>query len=140
MPLVQWIMQNLQQTFPSIFVGGSSVVTIEYNIVMSNGVKINGIAKNILTQKSCKFVICKKGFFCKSKTDCKCYKSKKIPPKNAVFSRERRFQKFGKLNAVLPSIVQCGRPHVRKILKNYYATISNVIFFSDHEDFIFITA
>jgi hypothetical protein len=132
MPLIQWIMQNLQQTYPSIVLGGSSVVSIEYKIVMSNGVVIEGVARNLITQKYCSFLICEQGFFCRYQNDCSCSIARSIPPRNAFQNRRQN------RNAVLPSITQCGRPDIKSILKQVNNSLANVPYFVGPPDYIFI--
>jgi hypothetical protein len=132
MPLIQWIMQNLQQIFPSIMIGGSSVVSVQYQIVMTNGVVIVGTAKNILTQTTCEFQLCNKGFFCKSKDDCFCSSTRMIPPRNGQTSTLRN------LTALLPSLVQCGRPDVKSILKQFNNSLAQTPYFLNTSDFPFI--
>ena len=133
MPLLQWIMQNLQQTFPSIVIGGSSVVSIEYKIIMSNGVVVEGIARNLVTQKYCKFIICEQGFFCRYQNDCSCAITRSIPPRNGFLLNNQQ-----KINALLPSVTQCGRPDIRNILKQINNSLASVPYFVGPPEYLFI--
>ena len=133
MPIIQWIMQNLQKVYPSIVIGGSSVVTIEYKILMSSGVVIEGFARNIVTQKYCKFVICEQGFFCRFQNECSCAVIRSIPPRNGFLLNNRQ-----NLNALLPSVTQCGRPHIRNILKQIDNSLAHVPKFIGPPEYLFI--
>lgn len=128
-------MQNLQRLYPSVVLGGSSVVTIEYNVVMLNGIVIEGVATNTINQKYCKFIICEKGFFCRAKNDCSCNKTRSIPSRNGLLLLDQKVQN---LNANLPSIVQCGRPDIRKILKQYNNSLSHIPYFIGPPEYLFI--
>lgn len=135
MPLIQWIMQNLQIMYPSILLGGSSVVTVEYKVVMLNGIVLEGIATNVITQKYCKFIICEKGFFCRYKNDCSCNKLRNIPPRNGFLLAGQKLQE---INGNIPSITQCGRKDISKIIKSQNNSLANIPYFIGPPDYLFI--
>lgn len=123
MPLIEWIMQNLQVTYPSILIGGSSAVSIHYQMQMNGGIKIQGTAVNAMTQSSCTFVICDQGFFCYHKQQCSCNTIMPLAPYNGFISGS------GNREATIPAIVRCGRPDLLKIFKLINNSLARIPYF-----------
>lgn len=123
MPLIEWIMQNLQISYPSILIGGNSVVSIQYKIEMNGGLVIQGTANNTLTQGSCSFVICEQGLFCYHKQQCSCNTVIPLAPYNGFRINN------GNREASIPAIVRCGRPDLLKIFKLINNSLAHIPYF-----------
>lgn len=123
MPLIEWIMQNLQISYPSILIGGSSAVSIQYRMEMNGGIRILGTAVNTLTQGSCTFVICEQGVFCYHKQQCSCNTIMPLAPYNGLRVAN------GSREAMIAAIVRCGRPDLLKIFKQINNSLAHIPYF-----------
>jgi len=120
MPLVTWIMQNLQ-TFSSdgVLIGGSAMIFGTTNLVAAGGVSISGKAimdgmDFVVPLRSCPPDTCaskgKIGFAClnRSTNSCDCASNFLVPPKTGVIRINTSYRSaYYRRLAVLPSSLIC---------------------------------
>jgi len=126
MPLVNWILQNLEEApIDGVFVGGSAMVYSESGEVSSGGVLAGGHGITdevnfVVVLSSCPADTCaskgKVGFAClnRSTNTCDCASSALIPPKTGLVRINTSLRSvYYRRRAVLPSIVRCISGGVR---------------------------